>query len=34
MPMFEYSCKSCGKEFEALVAEDHAGALVPGVQER
>ena len=32
MPIFEYACKGCGKEFEALVLADHAGAVVPGVQ--
>lgn len=29
MPIFEYSCKSCGKEFEALVRPNTAAPTCP-----
>jgi putative FmdB family regulatory protein len=29
MPIFEYSCKSCGKEFEALVLPTTAAPACP-----
>ena len=31
MPIFEYACKKCGKEFERSPGDD-AGAVVPEVQ--
>jgi len=32
MPMFEYACKSCGKEFEALVRPNTAAPSCPACQ--
>ncbi|MEO7134792.1 MAG: FmdB family zinc ribbon protein [Vicinamibacterales bacterium] len=32
MPMFEYSCKSCGKEFEALVRTNSPAPSCPACQ--
>lgn len=32
MPMFEYACKKCGKEFEALVRPNTAAPSCPACQ--
>jgi putative FmdB family regulatory protein len=32
MPIFEYACKSCGKEFEALVRPNTAPPSCPACQ--
>ena len=32
MPIFEYACKSCGKEFEALVLPTTAAPKCPACQ--
>lgn len=33
MPIFEYACRGCGREFEALVrAGDHAPPVCPSCQ--
>jgi putative FmdB family regulatory protein len=32
MPIFEYACKSCGKEFEALVLPTTAAPACPACQ--
>lgn len=32
MPMFEYSCKSCGKAFEALMRTNSAAPACPACQ--
>lgn len=32
MPMFEYACKSCAKEFEALVRPNTAAPSCPACQ--
>ncbi len=34
MPIFEYSCKSCGKEFEALVLPTTGEPQCPACQSR
>jgi putative FmdB family regulatory protein len=31
MPLFEYACRSCGRQFEAFVTTDRAAAC-PGCQ--